>query len=376
MAERNPPVWMQSGTYNAVDDRAVTGMLSDRTLSLAGNFLGLAGGVVPGFDQLNATANNTMQVTISGGMVVVPAPGATPPGAYLCVNEGNKIFTIDIEASGNPRLDVIYAEVEDVSTGGLQSEWRFGVKKGQPSANPVSPALTAGQFPLWQVRVIPAAQNGGTNKIAKTQLADLRRFNTAQGGVHITRSGVPNPQHSPGRLLYNVDTDYLYISDGATWQHYLSYKAWMDVFEALRPKHASISAPVDMGPNHDKDWDPTPPKKGSTPGSVSAVTVTHRSPSGMFKVSISSFGRTADTAGSGHVSVQVRQGNTEKFSPATGWRAIGFYSKNWEHHGTSFLVTGMPKDTNLQFRLMFRRTGKNNNTVEFRTSYLLVEPVL
>jgi hypothetical protein len=74
--------------------------------------------------------------------------------------------------------------------------------------------------------------------------------------------------------------------------------------------------------------------------------------------------------------VQVRQGNTEKQAPSTGWRAIGFYSKNWEHHGASFLVTGMPKDTNLEFRLMFRRTGKDDNRVTFQSAYLMVEPVL
>ena len=377
MAERNPPVWMQSGTYNAVDDRAVTGMLTDRTLSSAGNFVGLSGGVVPGLDQFKATVSGgNMLITVSSGMIVVPASGATPPGAYLCVNDGNVSIEIDIAATSNPRLDVIYAEVLDTQSGAASDEWRIGVAKGQPGANPTSPVLTTGQYPLWQVRVVPASLNGGTNKITSTQLTDLRRFNTGQGGVHLTKSGAPNPEHSPGRLLYNVDTDYLYISDGTDWQHYLSYQAWMDVFEALRPKHASLGVQVDIPSTHNEDWDPTPPKAGSTTGSTAQVAVNHESPSGMFKVSISSYGKTANTAGSGHLSVQVRQGSTEKFAPQTGWRAISFYNKNWEHHGTSFLVAGMPKNTSLEFRLMFRRTGLNDNVVTFNGSYLMVEPVL
>lgn len=378
MAEQNPPVWMQSGTYNAVDDRMVTGLLSDRDRGADGEGSGILGGVVPGFSQLKTTApGTTMQVNVSTGAVIVPAPGATPPGAYICYNEGTKSFTLDIEATSNPRIDVIYAEVEDQTTGGDESVWRLGVVKGAPSASPVSPTLTTSQFPLAAVRVVPASQNGGVNKVTQAQITDLRRFNTAPGGVHLTRNGLPNPPHAPGRLLYNEDADYLYISDGANWKYFLTYQGWMDVFASVRPKHASISTgstiPTGAGPN--KDWDATPPKNGAT-GSNPVTQVVHKSPSGRFKVSISSFGRASATTTNGHVSVRVLEGSTTRKDPGTGWNAISFYTTAWEHHGTSFMLDGLPTNTDLTFRLEFYRSGADAGAVYFNNSYIMVEPIL
>lgn len=378
MTERNPPVWMQSGTYDAVDDRMVTGLLSTRGMTAAGGAAGILGGVVPPFDQLNATvAGNNMVVSLSAGIVLVPSSGTNPPGAYICYNEGAKAFTLDIESSGNPRIDVIYAEVEDQTTGGDESVWRFGVKKGSPSASPVNPSLLAGQFPLWAVTVKPAAQNGGVNKIMATQLRDLRLFNVAQGGTWVVKDNTAAPPLAPGRMLYNMDSDHLYVSDGAGWEYFLTYQEWMKIFAALRPKHAAVAtgskSPLTAGSKG--NWDPTP-AKASGSGSISACSVATRSPSGSFKVSISSYGRVGGASNAGHASIRVLQGATTKFGPSAAWRAISFYNKNWEHHGATFMVTGMPKDTNLTFRMEFMRNGSGDEGAFWSNAYILVEPIL
>ncbi len=379
MTEKNPPVWMQSGTYNAVDDRLVTGLLSDRDRGPSGTGTGILGGVVPGWGQLLASApGNTMQVNIAAGAAIIPAQGATPPGAYIVYNEGAKAFTLDIEASGNPRHDILYAEVEDQTTGGDESLWRLAVKKGLPSASPTDPALLPGQLPIARVRVVPASQNGGVNKVTGAQITDLRRMLTSLGGVHQTKNGMMNPAHAPGRLLYNEDSDFLYVSDGINWNYFYTYQNWMDFFASLRPKHASggTKATMPSGASNNKKWDPTPPKSGGG-GSVPAVTVTEmQSPSGAFKVSISAYGRTADVDGNAHMSIRVLQGSTTKVEPSTGYRGISFYTKAWEHHGTTFMVSGLAKNTNHTFRLEFYRGGQDANTVDFDNYYILVEPIL
>ena len=380
MAEQNPPVWMQSGTYNAVDDRLVTGLLSDRDRSASGNGTGILGGVIPGFSQLAVTANNTnMQISIATGTVIIPSRGTSPPGAYICHNQGTKTITLDIESSGSPRIDLIYAEVSDQTTGGATNAWSIKVQKGSPSASPVTPKLLDGRFPLASVRVVPASQNGGKNKVTTAQIKDLRRFNTALGGVHLTKNGLPNPPAAPGRLLYNTDSNYLYINHGgSSWDYFLTYQDWMKIFSSVRPMHAvnSVSATIPSGSPRLNNWYSTPPKTGAS-GNISRVQVSNlQSPSGRFKVSISAYGRVKETTGSGHMGVRVLKGSTTEFPPSTRQQSIGFYGRAWEHHGTSFMIAGLPSNTKLNFRLEFRRTGAASNHAEFNHCYLLVEPIL
>lgn len=379
MTEKNPPVWMQSGTYNAVDDRLVTGLLADRDRGASGDDTAILGGVVPGWNQLEPTAaGNSMQVSVASGTAIVPALGATPPGAYIVYNEGATAFTLDIEASGNPRHDILYAEVEDQTTGGDESEWRLAVAKGQPSASPTDPSLPAGTLPIARVRVVPASQNGGVNKVTDTQVTDLRRMLSSLGGVHLTRNGIPNPPHAPGRLLYNEDSDFLYVSNGARWDYFYTYQHWMDFFAALRPRHASnwVKGKIPSGSGPKAKWDPTPNKANGS-GQIPILNVTNmKSPSGEFKISISAYGRTQNNNGSGHMSVRALQGSDTVFTPNTGWKSISFYSRAWEHHGATFLATGLPKNEDINFRAEFRRNGADNNVVEFDNYYILVEPVL
>jgi len=381
MTERNPPVWMQSGTYNAVDDRMVTGLLSDRTFtSGASAFSGIMGGVVPPFNQLAATVpGNTMKFSIGSGAVIVPSITTSPPGAFLCYNDGSSEITFDIESSGNPRYDIVYAEVLDQTAGDLTSTWRFGVKKGAPSASPTRPILTGTQYPLYQVKVVPAAQNGGVNKVMATQLTDLRVFNSAQGGIHISKSGLPNPAHSPGRLMYSVDSNTLYLSNGLAYEALFTYDKWMAIFSPLRPKHVSHSA-VELinHVNHYQKWLYNPRNEGKTTA-VGACQITGmRSPSGSFKVSIAGRGYTNKSNVAGHMSVRVIQGSTTMWVPAGGWKGIVFYQQQWAKAGTVILVAGMPVNTDLTFRLEYYQSGGGSTVANahFTEGYLMVEPIL
>lgn len=379
MAEKNPPVWMQSGTYNAVDDRLVTGLLSDRDRGANGLGSGILGGVVPGFGQLAVTANGSnMQVTVAAGTAVIPSVGVSPPGAYIVYNEGTKNLTLDIESSSNPRIDVVYADVDDQAIGDAASEWRIAVKKGNPSASPTTPTLSTGQIALASVTVKPASQNGGVNKVTSAQIIDRRPMLTGLGGVHVTKNNMVNPPHAPGRLLYNQDSKKLHVSNGSAWDLIYTYQEWMSFFAAYRPRHAGGGGKtlIETGAANNKTWTATPKNDGSA-GKAAAVQVKSKSPSGMFKITLSSFGRTNTAAdGHAHVSCAVKDGNTVVQSPGTSWNSIGFYSKNWEHHGTTYVVWGLTPNKEYTFELQFYRSGPDANTVSFYRSYLMIDPVI
>lgn len=366
---------MQAGTYNAVDDRHMAGLVSERNRGASGDGSTILGGVVPGYSQMAVSApGSTMQINISAGSVMIPAPGASPAGAYLCHNQSTTSFTLNIVSGANPRIDAIYAEVEDQTTGGSESEWRLGVQEGSPSASPVAPTLSTGRFLLAHVRVLPAAMNGGVNKITSAQITDQRVFLSAIGGTYIKKDGLPNPPHSPGKLLYNQSSKYLYISDGSTWNFYYTYQQWLNYFAGLRPAHISSGVAV-YRDGTAGTWNANP-YKNSGGGAIHSINVTRQSPSGSFIIHQSAHLKTSNTRSSAQMSMGVYDGSTQLLAPSTNYRAVGGYSLNWEHHGVSYMVTGMPANKNLTFRLFFQKAGNNADKATFTNYYLLVQPVL
>lgn len=383
MAERNPPVWMQSGTYNAADDRAVTGLLVDRTLSATGGLIGLQGGVVPGTDQLKASVvGSSMNLRIAPGTVVVPGRSSEVPGAYICHNQTATELTFPI-VTGNPRWDLVVAEVEDVQAGHDENLWRLARVQGPVSASG-PPAISSVidlnarmAVPLYWVKVIPATLNGGANKLNAANVTDLRQYVSSMGGVHITESASPNPDHSPGRLVYSLGSDHLYISDGAKWQYFMTYQAWEKYFSAHRPAHSS-GEPATLLPAGDMVWVENPIKNDNTDPNnrIASVAVTGMSsPTGKFKVYMSGFGRTKDVAGSALMSVRVLSGNTTVSAPSGGYKALGFYTKDWTQSSTTYMVN-LEANTKYTFRLEFKKNDKKDNQVFFTNTYLLVDPVL
>lgn len=366
---------MQAGTYNAVDDRHLAGLLSERNRGSSGDGSAILGGVVPGYSQMLVSAvGTTMQVNIAPGSIIIPAPGSSPAGAYVCHNESTTSFTLAVVGGANPRIDAIYAEVEDQTTGGSESEWRLGVQQGSESASPVAPALTSGRFLLAHVRVLPAAMNGGTNKITSAQITDQRVFLTSVGGTYIKKDGLPNPPHSPGKLLYNQSSKYLYISDGSVWNYYYTYQQWMSFFAALRPAHISSGVSV-YRDGTAGTWNANP-FKATASGAINSLNVTRQSPSGSFIIHQSAHLKVSNTRSSAQLSVGVYNGATQIVAPSTNYRSVSGYSLNWEHHGISYMLTGLPANTNLTFRLFFNKSGNNADTATFTNYYLLVEPVL
>lgn len=376
MAEQNPPVWMQSGTYSAAEDRMVTGLLSSRSVdgTTGQTKITVDGGVVGGFDQMRVTANGTnLAIQVSAGAVIVPA-GSSPPGAYLCYNNGSIIVTLDAEMSGNPRSDLVVAEVIDSAIDpDATSLWRIKVVKGNPSPSAQPPDPTGYQFPIAYMTVKPASLNGGVNKVSQTDVTDVRVFNTAQGGVAIKWTNLPYPPVSPGRLVYNVNAKKLQISHGVPgdWQDVYTQSDWKSVLSAMGPLQASRSAGVTK--NSVDNWDPTPNVTGTSNAIEAIQRFPVRAPNKKLKINISAIGRVGETTSSGHVGVKIFQGSTVVWD-ANYLHAPSFYSKTWNHSSVAFLAYGLPDNTDLTVRLVFARRGENGGSADFRNIVMVVEP--
>lgn len=378
---QNPPVWMQAGTYNAEADRLVTALLFDRNLNDDGTFRGVEGGVVPPKDQLSqfAVGGTSMQVDIHKGLAIIPAKSDDPPGVYVCYNTGPETLTFSI-AGGQPRFDLIIAEVQDTAVGDAADRWRFRVVQGSPGPNPTAPDPPNGSIAIARVNIIPSAQNGGQNKITGGQIYDMRRFTASLGGVHLTWKENPNPRMSPGRLLYDVSNKSLYVSDGTSWSPVYSFDEWRNYFAAYRPQQAQLANNV-YALTPAEEWISKPKDTGTNNPIGTDVSVTKvATPSGRIKVSLMAFGKVDPDVGgqstSGHMSVLVKRvdnGNT-LFDPVTA-RGLSFYTKAFQHTGVTFMLVGLPTDADMNVILQFTRRDAAGRAT-FAQAVLLVEPVI
>lgn len=376
MTERNPPVWMQTGTYSAEDDRLVTGMLFDRRMDASGNFVGIDGGVIPPKNQMQVSAVGgvSMNFTISDGVCAIPVTDTSPPGVYLCYNEGSYTGTIQ-PASSNPRVDLITAHANDSTVSGGTSQWSFQVVQGVAGPNPVAPPLPTGSIPLATIKAIPASQNGGVNKITATQITDLRQFVVAPGGVHPTWGTNPNPPHSPGRLLYDATNKSLYVSDGSKWQIMYTYNEWLNYFAAYRPQQAQSSANMQVAGDA---WASRPYLLNTSQQVANEIAVSKViTPSGMVKVSIVGWGAVQNAGSQAVIGVEIRRqsNNAVVWAPEFA-RGCVFYEKTWGHAGVYFLVSGLPVNTQLVAALRFRRSGPAGGWAYFASQVLMVEAVI
>jgi len=380
MVERNPPVWMQSGTYSAAEDRMVTGLLSSRSFDSETGITRsrVDGGVVGGLDQLRVTASGVnTEIQVSAGAIIIPA-GVNPPGAYLSYNDGPLSITLDVETSSNPRKDLIVAEVIDSALNpDAVSLWRIRAVKGSPSPSPVAPnpGSSTYQYPIATVTVKPAALNGGSNKVSQTDVTDVRMFNSPQGGVYVKWSGLPYPTPSPGRLVYDVNGKKLQVSNGVAggWSDVYSQEDWKTILSAMGPRQITRGGAVERKVQN--TWTASPVVANSkNNASAPVVSISNvRAPNGKLKITVGCIGKVAELTSSGHITAQVLKGSSEVFAPGFTL-APSFYSKTWAYASLTFLASGLPKDDNLTVRLVYARRGGNNGTATFSNVTLMVEP--
>lgn len=161
MSARNPCfVLLNGGAHPADTFRRALGSL----ISTPG---------VAGLNDLQVTQNGggtTLTVNVAAGNVTIAGTQASDQGTYECYNDASVTLTIASNSSGNPRNDLIVAQVLDDQYSGGTHVWQLAVVQGTPAVSPSDPATPANGFVLARVRVA-----SGATGIVTSNITDLRR---------------------------------------------------------------------------------------------------------------------------------------------------------------------------------------------------------
>lgn len=223
MAEISPGNYLQAGSYTAAMDRRML-------LSL---FDGRAG-VIPRtatFTDLKVSqrgAGANMSVDVAEGSCVVLGTEATYQGAYYCEEQGVLNVVITAANATNPRRDLIVARIRDAEYSGATNTFAIEVTTGTAAASPADPTVPANCVVLARVAVAANATS-----ITNANITDLRAGYAAvtgsavignqikvaaPGGVVVcTSSFRPTTGLYAGLVIYETDTNLMYIYSGSAW---------------------------------------------------------------------------------------------------------------------------------------------------------------
>lgn len=111
----------------------------------------------------------TMSVDVAAGAAWITGDDSpTVQGSYRVYNDGTVNLVIGANASGNPRIDLVIAEVLDSTWAGASNLWRLRAVAGTPGAVPVAPACPVDAIPLATVAVANGASQILTANITGT----------------------------------------------------------------------------------------------------------------------------------------------------------------------------------------------------------------
>lgn len=154
---------------------------------------------------------------LAGNMVIARGAGSGP---YLVGLNQEVTFALDAASTTNPRIDVIYALVNDdgIGDGGATNGAFFSVVLGTPGSSPVVPAVPAGAVALAQIYRNTVA--GGGNAIIGSNITDVRPSTSVAGGI---RAYLPGDSLSaagafPGDFTFDANSYGLRYWDGTTWR--------------------------------------------------------------------------------------------------------------------------------------------------------------
>lgn len=168
-----------------------------------------------------------MSVKINPGRVAVQGTQIAPPGGfpfsaqgmYLAFNDAGATMTIAAADPTNPRIDVVYVQVQDAFYAGSLNQANFGVATGVPSGTPAVPAIPANAISLAQVAIAANATSIVTANI--TTIAGLGPSIAAAVGGILPTSGSSQYPTLPYVGQYIDDpVSGLMRYDGSNWQKY------------------------------------------------------------------------------------------------------------------------------------------------------------
>lgn len=177
MAQRTPPSWLQNGSHPAENDR-----LTQQAL------VGSASGVIGATSYaVTAQGSPNMTVNVAAGYAAVVGATTSSQGTYVAANDATVVQTITAADGTNPRIDIIFLQVNDSAYTGTTNSVTLSYLAGTPSASPAVPTPTgsATYYVLAQILV-----GNGVTSITQANITDLRvpaQSPLLQGTVQTTR---------------------------------------------------------------------------------------------------------------------------------------------------------------------------------------------
>lgn len=196
MTQRTPPSWLQNGSHPAENDR-----LTQQAL------IGAANGVIGASSYaVTAQASPNMTVNIASGYATLVGATTTSQGSYVATNDATVVQTITTADATNPRIDIIFLQVNDAAYTGSTNSVTLSYLTGTPAASPAVPAPT-GSATYYILAQIAVAANATT--IPQTAITDLRtpaQSPLIQGNIQTTRLTASTSSIGSGTNIFGATT--------------------------------------------------------------------------------------------------------------------------------------------------------------------------
>lgn len=191
-------LFLQSGAYNALDDRMIGGLWLDQSADpLSGN-----GRIITGL-LASAQATPNMTILVSPGRAVCPTP-ASDGGGYIVMNDSNATITVP-PVSTLPRWDLVLLAVDDADYSGSIYGAKIYVLAGTPAASPSYPTQPAGTVMLAQLQHLANATSVAQSAILRNSAGAVHECEYQATGVQSIPTGVDRPIAYPTAMWITPD---------------------------------------------------------------------------------------------------------------------------------------------------------------------------
>jgi hypothetical protein len=179
-------LFLQQGTYNALDDRMIGGLWLDPTTDpLSGG-----GRIITGL-LASAQATPNMTILMSPGRAVCPTP-ASDGGGYIVMNDANATITVP-PVSTLPRADLVLMAVDDGDYSGAVYAPKMYVLAGTPAASPAYPTQPNGTVLLAYLNHLANATSVAQSAIQRNAAGNLHECEYQATTVQAIPTGTDRP---------------------------------------------------------------------------------------------------------------------------------------------------------------------------------------
>jgi hypothetical protein len=220
--------WALTGcTYDAdagndLRNSTVTAMFYDEGI-VTGSVIGVLGGVIGGAG-LEVSAAGGMTVHVQPGSIAVANTASPVSGGYTATLAQQGTLTVQTADPSNPRIDIVYAGVNDLGTSSSSGAVQY--LAGTAASSPVAPSAPANSIILAQISV-PAS----TTTITTGLITDVRPFTTTTGGILVAAPGTVTGYEGMG--AFDVGNGRFYHNSNETGDTQFKVLPWPPQYSTL-----------------------------------------------------------------------------------------------------------------------------------------------